>query len=136
MLSKSLFGLTLAAALLVGNPGRSAEIAAALPERAGVTTELGGHASALTYWVSTAEGWNVVTTIDTVTGDEAASDRAVHAVVRFSSLILPGQSQVISVPEQVGLPARELHIRRLHDRIEVALVPLPAQPDRRNEATN
>ena len=69
-------------------------------EGQGVTTALSGNASAVTYWVSEPDGWHVVTTVDTVTGqfDEAKD----HAVVRFSSVLLPGQSQLISVPLAIG----------------------------------
>jgi len=45
-----------------------------------------------------------------------------HAVVRFSSVLLPGQSQMISVPFAVGKRQQVLRIRRLGDRIEVAQV--------------
>jgi hypothetical protein len=54
-----------------------------------VTTELGANASAITYWVSGADGWHVVTTVDTVI--EQNGDAEKHAVVRFSSVLLPGR---------------------------------------------
>jgi hypothetical protein len=43
--------------------------------------------------------------------------------VRFSSLLLPGQSQLISVPVAIGERQLALRIRRLGDQIEVAQVP-------------
>ena len=85
-----------------------------------VTTELGANASAITYWVSGSDGWHVVTTVDTVI--EQNGDIEKHAVVRFSSVLLPGQSQLISVPLAIGERQQVLRIRRLGDQIEVARV--------------
>ncbi len=89
-----------------------------------MATQLGPSASALTYWVSEPDGWHVVTTVDTVSA--RGSDAETHAVVRFSSVLLPGQSQLISVPFAAGEQQQVLRIRRLDDRIEVALVPSPS----------
>ncbi len=72
----------------------------AVREGQGVTTELGANAAAITYWVSRSDGWHVVTTVDTVI--EQNGDAEKHAVVRFSSVLLPGQSQLISVPFAIG----------------------------------
>src|SRR5258708_1394166 len=58
----------------------------AVRERHAVTTELGGNASAISYWVSESDGWHVVTTVDTVI--ERNGDAEKHAVVRFSSVLL------------------------------------------------
>jgi hypothetical protein len=85
-----------------------------------VVTELGANASALTYWVGEPDGWHVVTTVDTVIGQESNSET--HAVVRFSSVLLPGQSQLISVPFAIGERQQVVRIRRLGDQIEVARV--------------
>src|SRR5258707_833491 len=93
----------------------------AVREGHAVTTELGGNASAVSYWVSESDGWHVVTTVDTVI--ERNGDAEKHAIVRFSSVLLPGQSQLISVPFAIGEPQQVLRIRRLGDRIEVARVP-------------
>jgi hypothetical protein len=92
----------------------------AVREGQGVTTELGANAAAITYWVSRSDGWHVVTTVDTVI--EQNGDAEKHAVVRFSSVLLPGQSQLISVPFAIGERQPVLRIRRLGDRIEVAQV--------------
>jgi len=89
-------------------------------QRQAVTTELGSNASAITYWVSEPDGWHVVTTVDTVI--EQNSDAEKHAVVRFSSVLLPGQSQLISVPFAIGERQQVLRIRRLGDQIEVARI--------------
>ena len=92
----------------------------AVRQRQAVTTELGPNASAITYWVSEPDGWHVVTTVDTVIGQYGDAEK--HAVVRFSSVLLPGQSQLISVPFAIGERQPVLRIRRLGDRIEVAQV--------------
>jgi hypothetical protein len=92
----------------------------AVREGQAVTTELGGTASAITYWVSESDGWHVVTTVDTVI--ERNGDAEQHAIVRFASVLLPGQSQSISIPFAIGARQQVLRIRRLGDRIEVARV--------------
>jgi hypothetical protein len=143
--------LALAIGLITGIVGtaNAAEPRSALPQLANVTTDLGNNVSAFTYWVDEADGIHVVTTIDAVVGGEAEQDR--HAILRFSALILPGQSQVISVPGPVGSQSQALRIRRLGNRfgtvdIEVDRMPEPGpgpnvsgasqlHPDRRSEAT-
>jgi photosystem II stability/assembly factor-like uncharacterized protein len=107
----------------------TAELRAAQPDRAAreghaVTTELGANALAITYWVSGSDGWHVVTTVDTVI--ERNGDAEKHALVRFSSVLLPGQSQLISVPLAIGERQQVLRIRRLGDQIEIARVGGPA----------
>jgi hypothetical protein len=92
----------------------------AVREGQAVTTELGENASAITYWVSKPDGWHVVTTVDTVIGKDGDAEK--HAVVRFSSVLLPGQSQLISVPFAIGERQQVLRIRRLGDQIDVARV--------------
>src|SRR4051812_21962632 len=72
----------------------------AVREGQAVVTELSANASAITYWVSRSDGWHVVTTVDTAFGRD--SDGEKHAVVRFSAVLLPGQSQLISVPFALG----------------------------------
>jgi hypothetical protein len=49
-----------------------------------------------------------------------------HAVVRFASVLLPGQSQLISVPFAIGERQQVLRIRRQGDRIEIARFGDPA----------
>jgi hypothetical protein len=92
----------------------------AVREGHAVTTELSGNAAAVTYWVSKSDGWHVVTTVDTVTDRNGEAEK--HAIVRFSSVLLPGQFQSISVPSAIGERQQVLRIRRLGDRIEVARV--------------
>ena len=103
---------------------RAAQLDRAVREGQGVTTELGANAAAFTYWVSRSDGWHVVTTVDTVIEQNGEAEK--HAVVRFASVLLPGQSQLISVPFAVGERQQVLHIRRLGDQIEVARVGGPA----------
>jgi hypothetical protein len=92
----------------------------AVRERHAVTTELGGNAAAITYWVSESDGWHVVTTVDTVIDRNGDAEK--HAVVRFSSVLLPGQAQLISVPLTIGKRRQVLRIRRFGDQIEVARI--------------
>ena len=99
---------------------KAAQLDNAVREGQAVTTELGANASAITYWVSGSDGWHVVTTVDTVI--EQNSDAEKHAVVRFSSVLLPGQSQLISVPFAIGEQQQVLRVRRLGDQIEVVRV--------------
>jgi hypothetical protein len=83
-----------------------------------VVTKLGAGTSAITYWVNEAGGRRVVTTVDTVTARDGGADN--HTIVRFSSLLQPGQSQLISVPVAVGAQQQALRIHRAGDRIEMA----------------
>jgi ribosomal protein S12 len=92
----------------------------AVREGHAATTELSGNAAAVTYWVSKSDGWHVVTTVDSVIDQNGDAEK--HAIVRFSSVLLPGQSQQVSVPSAIGERQQVLRIRRLGDRIEVARV--------------
>jgi hypothetical protein len=80
---------------------------------------LGANASAITYWVNETDGWHVVTTVDTVIGQDSSTER--HAIVRFSSVLLPGQSALISVPSAIGERQQVLRIRRVGDQVEIGL---------------
>ena len=71
--------------------------------------------------MSESDGWHAVTTVDTVIGGHGDAEH--HAVVRFSSVLLPGQSQLISVRFAIGEQQQVLRNRRLGDQIEVARVP-------------
>ena len=115
-----LAGILVAVLATVTPELRAAQLDRAVREGQAVTTELGANASAITYWVSEPDGWHVVTTVDTVIGQNGDAEK--HAVVRFSSVLLPGQSQLISVPFAIGERQPVLRIRRLGDRIEVAQV--------------
>jgi hypothetical protein len=122
-MTKSLKMAGYAAMLMAMQATASAASAAAEPAgsvREHVITRLGVNVSAVTYWVTGPEGWRVVTTVDTAANEH--SNRDAHAIVRFSSSLLPGQSQLISVPVTVGEVAPVLRIRRLADGIEVTNV--------------
>jgi hypothetical protein len=105
----------------VATQASAGQPANAVAERQGVTTTLSSNASANTYWVSAADGWHVVTTVDTVIGQDSGAEH--HAVVRFAAVLLPGQAQVISVPFAVGEQQQVLRIRRLGDQIEIDRLP-------------
>ena len=112
----------LAVALAAAKPPPSApEDDRAVREDQAVMTELDANTSALTYWVKQSGGWHVVTTVDSVIGRDTDAEK--HAVVRFSSVLLPGQSQLISVPFAIGEQQQVLRIRRLGDQIEIARIP-------------
>ncbi|HXO69748.1 MAG TPA: hypothetical protein VN838_12365 [Bradyrhizobium sp.] len=110
----------LVAALATVPELKADQINNAVREGHAVTTELGGNASAVTYWVSKSDGWHVVTTVDTVIGGNGEAEK--HAIVRFSSVLQPGQSHSISVPFALGERQQVLRIRRLRDQVEVARV--------------
>lgn len=99
---------------------KAAQLNNPVREGHGVATELSANASAITYWVSETDGWRVVTTVDTVIEQSGETEK--HAVVRFSSVLQPGQSQLISVPFAIGEQQQVLRIRRRADQIEVARV--------------
>ena len=113
------FAGILVAALATAAP--AAEPNAAVPERQPVVTVLSATASAMTFWVIEPDGWRVVTTVDMVILPN--SDAEQHAVVRFSSVLLPGQSQLISVPLALGQQQQVLRISRIEDQIQVERIP-------------
>jgi hypothetical protein len=86
----------LAAGLLTVSPKLAAAQPSALAEGQPLVTQLGGTASAMTYWVNEADGWHVVTIVQLLVPQDERTPK--YAVVRFSSVLLPGQSQLISVP--------------------------------------
>jgi hypothetical protein len=93
----------------------------AVIEGSPVITQLGSDASAMTYWRSQQDGWHVVTIVQFAPMPEENSDK--YPVVRFSSVLLPGQSQTISLPMALGEPSEALRIARIGDRVTVARVP-------------
>jgi hypothetical protein len=100
---------------------QAAERGGALREGQAAVTNLDANSSAITYWVSQPDGWHVVTTVDVVF--DRGSDAERHAIVRFSAVLQPGEQQQISIPRAIGEPAQVLRIRRLGNRIDVALAP-------------
>jgi hypothetical protein len=93
-------------------------------ENQAVVTQLDANAVAVSYWTGAPDGWHVVTTVSTMIGTDS-NDTEQHAVVRFSATLAPGQEQLISVPAAVGERQRALRVRRVGDRIEMALVAEP-----------
>jgi hypothetical protein len=91
-------------------------------EGQGIVTVLDTNVSAVTYWISQPDGWHVVTTVDTIGARE--SDTEDHAIVRFSAVLSPGQSQSISIPVAAGETQPVLQIRRVVDRIEIEKHPV------------
>jgi hypothetical protein len=113
------------ARILVGLATVTAELKAGqlnttVRESQGVTTELSANASAITYWVNEADGWRAVTTVDTLIAQNG--DSGEHAIVRFSSVLLPGQSQIISIPGPFAELQQALRIRRLGGQLEIERV--------------
>lgn len=113
-------------ALALGSAAPASRLQAAQPGHAlhegqGVVTDLGADSSAITYWISAADGWHVVTTVDTVADKDGAAER--HAVVRFTSVLQPGQSQLVAVPAALGEASPTLRIRRAAEGIEVTRLP-------------
>jgi len=104
------------------SPGLSADqLQRPILEGQAVEARLNPNTSAITYWVSEPDGWHVVTTIDTVIAQHATAEK--HAVVRFEAVLLPGQSQVISVPFPIGEQQRVMRIRRSGDELQVLCAP-------------
>jgi hypothetical protein len=104
------------------SPGlRAGQVDRPSSEGQAVASELNGNTSAITYWVSELDGWHVVTTVDTVIAENSDAER--HAVVRFEAVLLPGQSQAISVPFPIGEQPRILRIRRLGNKLQVMCIP-------------
>jgi hypothetical protein len=104
--------------MTVSSDLKATQVDSAVGERQAVVAALSANASIINYWVSESDGWHVVTTVDTVLpGSVDQGDH--HAIVRFSTTILPGETQTISVPGPSGSPPHEMRIRRLGDHIEV-----------------
>jgi hypothetical protein len=122
LMNAALFAGTLVAASAAAERGlNAAQRDDAVVEGHPVVTQLGSEASAMTYWRSQADGWHVVTIVQFAPMPDEPADK--YAVVRFSSVLLPGQSQVISLPMALGEPSEALRIARIGDRVTVARVP-------------
>ncbi len=117
---KFLFALA-AAVGLAANAG-AVQAQDTLPPATASVNDLGDGASALTYWVDRSDGRLVVTTVDLVVRDGSGNGEDHHAIVRFSALLSPGQSQTVSVPASDGAQPQELQIQRIGDRIAVTRV--------------
>jgi hypothetical protein len=136
--SATALACTVALMLAIGTPATRADDPAAkqygtIRENQAIFTAVGPNTSATVYWEKQEEGWQVVTTVDVVTAPD--SDAETHAVVRFAAVLLPGHSQLISVPVAIGAQQQVLRIRRVGDRIEVARVLGPSTSDNPGELT-
>ena len=91
---------TLLAAAALALAGVATVQAADIAPVIGHWTKLGGHFSALTYYLDEPDGFHVV-----VTTQQGARDKA--AVERFETVLAAGQSAAVSIPRAVGeAPAR------------------------------
>lgn len=115
-------GLALAASLALSTIVDATEQSKLVLAATAESTDLGGGAKALTYWVDGADGRHVVTTVDTIIPDGSDTDTGRHVIVRFSGTLLPGQTQVVSVPGGVGTGPRELQIHSAGEKIEITHV--------------
>lgn len=93
-------------------------------ENQAVVTRLGNGATAVSYWASAADGWHVVTTVDTVVAADTETEQ--HLIVRFSATLLPGQEQLVTVPGAVGTEQQALRIRRVGDQIQMTRIADPS----------
>ena len=97
---------------------------ASIAENQAVVTLLGENATAVSYWASAADGWHIVTTVDTVVAADTEMER--HLIVRFAATLQPGQEQLVSVPGALGTEQQALRIRRVGDNIEMTRVADPS----------
>jgi hypothetical protein len=93
-------------------------------ENQAVVTRLGNGATAVSYWASAADGWHVVTTVDTVVAADTETEQ--HLIVRFSATLLPSQEQLVTVPGAVGTEQQALRIRRVGDNIQMTRIADPS----------
>ena len=93
-------------------------------ENQAVVTRLGDGATAVSYWASAADGWHVVTTVDTVVAADTETEQ--HLIVRFSATLQPGQEQLVSVPGAPGTEQQALRIRRVGDNIQMMRIADPS----------
>lgn len=109
-------GLLAATSVLATAPAFAGETLPA--ERQAIVTYLGGKASAVTYYVRNAKGYQVVTTLDA-----AGEPGAAPAVVRVSTVLQqPGDEQTVSLPGPLGRDGTSLRIVRVGDAIRVEKV--------------
>jgi hypothetical protein len=91
---------TLLAAAALAIAGVVTAQAADIAPVTGHWTKLGGHFSALVYYIDEPDGFHVV-----VTTQQGARDKA--AVERFETVLAAGQSAAVSIPRAAGeAPAR------------------------------
>jgi hypothetical protein len=136
-ISATTLACTAALTLAIGAPATRADDPAAkqygtIRENQAILTAVGPNTSAVVYWERQKEVWQVVTTVDVVV-TVPDSDAETHAVVRFAAELLPGQSQLISVPVAIDEQQQVLRIRRVGDRIDVERILGPSTSDNPGE---
>jgi hypothetical protein len=130
------FAFAFAAGFLMAASPAGAKAQEAVQPATASTIDLGGGASALTYWVDDADGRHVVTTVDTAIPDETGRGGDRHSVVRFSAVLLPGQVQTVSVPSLGTAQPQELQLRRSDKGVEIDRVPAKIASARNAPAVN
>ncbi len=113
-------GILVAALVTDTSASLAAQPEKAVAEGQAAVTLLDENTSAVTYWVNESDGWHVITTVETLYGRDSYPMN--HAVVRFASLLLPGQTQQISIPSDIGEQQQMLRISRLDEGIEVTRI--------------
>lgn len=76
-------------------------------------TKLGGHFSALVYYIDEPDGFHVV-----VTTQQGASERA--AVARFETVLAAGQSAALSIPRAAGEAPARIVLSNASDHLHIA----------------
>jgi hypothetical protein len=117
-------GLLVAATMIASLPLRATQLDTMVRENQGVVTQLGANTTAISYWISAPDGWHVITTVNTVIGEDTEAEQ--HAIVRFAATLAPGQTQLISVPVASGERPQVLRIRRVRDAIEMERIADPS----------
>lgn len=109
----------------------SSALARDLREGVHTLAPLGERSFAVTRWVAGADGFHVQTIVDTLRPgitDLAAEDR--HAIVRLSTVLGPGETQTIAVPEGPrGSAPSSLQVQRIGDRVELRVAEPAALTD-------
>ncbi|KQT83400.1 hypothetical protein [Aurantimonas sp. Leaf443] len=91
----------------------TAALADELKPMAGTVVDLGAVSGAAYYTVE-ADGFHLVTTLKS--GEEGGA-------IRFSTVLNDGQTAIVSVPGESGTAAKDLHITRRGDKVEVMRTP-------------
>ena len=76
-------------------------------------TKLGGHFSALVYYIDEPDGFHVV-----VTTQQGASEKA--AVARFETVLAAGQSAAVSIPHPGGEAPVRIVLSNAGDHLHIA----------------
>jgi hypothetical protein len=114
-------GAATAIATMLGAATPPATQGIQLKQDDGVFIDLGGGATAFTYWTDKPDGYHVVTTVDSVRHEVHGADKEErHSVIRFSAVLWPGQTQTISVPGLNGSAPPSMRIQRNGDAVVIS----------------